>query len=209
MHYLSKVILYIQRPSGTCSIDHDLAVTQTKHIHVTLNRIQSFMHMNCVNQKENSPAFCSVHPFPPLSALSLLLSPPDIVMLLSHMSHCLHAAVLSVCVTRLTDLSIHTLSTPLTLALNPAVGSSSSLPSCPPVHHADLSWLIPLSLTPSQLNITSENSPLLFYIYLFRSLSISCQTNCMHRHSIKMCWFQYFPLSDFQSISHKPRIVRT
>lgn len=60
--------------------------------------------------------------------LSMPLFPPDVCMLLSHMPRCLPAVVLSLCVTRLTGLSLHTLSTSLTLALNPAVGSSSLLP---------------------------------------------------------------------------------
>lgn len=165
------------------TVDDDLAVTQSKHLALVwmLDEIQSFM---CVK--------CSIHFL--ILQLSLTLFHPDIRMLLSHMSHCLHTVVVSLCVTRLTGLSFHSFSTPLTLALNPAVGSSSSLPRLPSCAQrwselANLSELNAKSTEHQQWELPS----LVLYLSIFLSINI-LSNKCVHRHSVKMCWFWYLPL---------------
>lgn len=122
-------------------------------------------------------------------------STPDVCMFLSHMPRCHHAVVLSLCVTRVTGLSLHPLSTSLTLALNPAVGSSSLLP-CPPScaqRWAELANLCELNAEPTEHQQWELPSLLL---YLSISLYIYIPSNkCVFTHNLKMCWFRYFPLS--------------
>lgn len=128
--------------------------------------------------------------------LSNPLSPPDIRVTQPYV------LLSSRCgVTQLTGLSLHTSSTPplprcwtlLWVVLH-------HCPSCPPVHWADLSWLISVSLTPSRPNISSENSLLSVCI----SLCISILSNkCVHRTPLRCAGLGIF-LSSVQSIFHKP-----
>lgn len=178
---------YIQRPSGACNIDVGLAAAQTKHLTLAWRSFScSAGKSNCLLLYSSiSSSSNPVCPFPLQTSACYSAICPAVFTLLS--SPCVWPGWLA-------SAFIPSLP-PLPWRWTLLWVVPHCCPAHPLVHSAELSWLISVSLTPSQLNISNENSPLSFTIYLFLSISISHQTNACAHTALKMCWFRYFPLS--------------
>lgn len=160
--------------------------------------------MHSTSMNEPSLLLCSLIsscPPPPPPAPPLL---PPTCMLLSHMPRRRRLVFpLPVCDPAHWPKPPHPLCLPHPGVEPPLWVVPQCCPARPPAHSAALSWLISVSLMPGRLNVSSENSPLPFSIYLFLSISISHQINVCS-HTVLRCSGLGISLFPVQSILHKP-----